>query len=569
MDIGKKIVEQRKKANLTQEQLASELFISRQTLSRWESNAFKPDVDSLYKMAKLFNVSADYFLSDGEEKKKGLTDYQIADIKSSKKILYVMLAVLFIVFIGLFLLVYFLTRNSSNPLTLPLIIIYGIFLLLVAAVVTFAIVRYAKYLDKTILYLSASDYESYLEINRAMAEKATKGRKEIFLAQMALAYLELDRIEECRNIISSLKNPYILSSCFDIQVMLDLDEGKYSEGKAVFLSYALTHRHGRSQTERHVCQAYDGFFNVLEGNKATPEQQKDMDDLISAPLGRRLLMNAPFSKDKIQSKDIAQAAVKQNEHFLSQQINVLNGIEGKGERRFQPFLSSFFWITLFVPLFLFLILLIEPEKAGDPTYLAGSNFGWMAFGAFLGLFCLLSALFIHKREEKDKYVKNVILGTAVTIICLVFSFFPLMGSSAYYTDYSYVKEVSEEINVPLPSKGTLLGQKPDPNRETPPLLFGLRRESIVNFTDQEEYQSFESSLAGSSFWVSSEDERFDSIRYTNEYYWSKKYYAFDYVLFYHVDSETLNPTSQNISGNFLQLSHIQGKSWLLIDSYYN
>jgi hypothetical protein len=351
--------------------------------------------------------------------------------------------------------------------------------------------------------------------------------------------------------------------------MLDLDEGKYSEGKAVFLSYALTHRHGRSQTERHVCQAYDGFFNVLEGNKATPEQQKDMDDLISAPLGRRLLMNAPFSKDKIQSKDIAQAAVKQNEPFLSQQINVLNGIEGKGERRFQPFLSSFFWITLFVPLFLFLILLIEPEKAGDPTYLAGSNFGWMAFGAFLGLFCLLSALFIHKREEKDKYVKNVILGTAVTIICLVFSFFPLMGSSAYYTDYSYVKEVSEEINVPLPSKGTLLGQKPDPNRETPPLLFGLRRESIVNFTDQEEYQSFESSLAGSSFWVSSEDERFDSIRYTNEYYWSKKYYAFDYVLFYHVDSETLNPTSQNISGNFLQLSHIQGKSWLLIDSYYN
>jgi transcriptional regulator with XRE-family HTH domain len=51
MELGKKIVEQRKKAHLTQEELASQLYVSRQTLSRWESDVNQPDVESLAKMA--------------------------------------------------------------------------------------------------------------------------------------------------------------------------------------------------------------------------------------------------------------------------------------------------------------------------------------------------------------------------------------------------------------------------------------------------------------------------------------------------------------------------------------
>ena len=62
MTIGDNIRELRKEKNLSQTQLAKLLFLSQDTISLWERNKSLPDVNSLIKMTKIFNVSSDYIL---------------------------------------------------------------------------------------------------------------------------------------------------------------------------------------------------------------------------------------------------------------------------------------------------------------------------------------------------------------------------------------------------------------------------------------------------------------------------------------------------------------------------
>ena len=65
MSIGNKLAEARKAANLTQEQLAERLGVTRQAVSRWESDAAYPETDKIVRMARLLNVSCDYLLRVG------------------------------------------------------------------------------------------------------------------------------------------------------------------------------------------------------------------------------------------------------------------------------------------------------------------------------------------------------------------------------------------------------------------------------------------------------------------------------------------------------------------------
>ena len=59
MNIGKRIHEIRQQKNLTQEQLASDLAISRQAVSKWESDKAIPDIENLMYISNLYNVSLD------------------------------------------------------------------------------------------------------------------------------------------------------------------------------------------------------------------------------------------------------------------------------------------------------------------------------------------------------------------------------------------------------------------------------------------------------------------------------------------------------------------------------
>ncbi len=64
MTFGEKISKLRKENNYTQEQLAEILGVSRQSVSKWESDIAYPETEKLIKMGKLFECSMDYLLND-------------------------------------------------------------------------------------------------------------------------------------------------------------------------------------------------------------------------------------------------------------------------------------------------------------------------------------------------------------------------------------------------------------------------------------------------------------------------------------------------------------------------
>ncbi len=67
MNFGDKLSSLRRENNITQEQLAEYLGVSRQAISKWESCTAYPETDKLIKMCELFNCSLDYLLRDGEK----------------------------------------------------------------------------------------------------------------------------------------------------------------------------------------------------------------------------------------------------------------------------------------------------------------------------------------------------------------------------------------------------------------------------------------------------------------------------------------------------------------------
>ena len=66
MEFHEKLQELRKNKGLTQEELASALYVSRTAISKWESGRGYPSIDSLRALAKFFSVSLDELLSSEE-----------------------------------------------------------------------------------------------------------------------------------------------------------------------------------------------------------------------------------------------------------------------------------------------------------------------------------------------------------------------------------------------------------------------------------------------------------------------------------------------------------------------
>ena len=82
--LNEKIKKLRISYNMSQVDLAKRLGVSKQCVSNWENDNVQPSVEMLVKIAKFFNVSADYLL-DMDEKTlldvHGLSDTEIAHIK--------------------------------------------------------------------------------------------------------------------------------------------------------------------------------------------------------------------------------------------------------------------------------------------------------------------------------------------------------------------------------------------------------------------------------------------------------------------------------------------------------
>lgn len=112
MKLAEKIQDLRKKNGLSQEQLADYLGISRQAISKWESEQSTPDIDKIVLLSEFFLVSTDYLLKEEKDMTSKIEDdaqkedYTIAvNVKMSKQAFsYLLLGLLFLLTFLFFLL---------------------------------------------------------------------------------------------------------------------------------------------------------------------------------------------------------------------------------------------------------------------------------------------------------------------------------------------------------------------------------------------------------------------------------------------------------------------------------
>lgn len=64
MKFGEKLQKLRKQSGLSQEQLAAQLTVSRQAVSKWELDDTMPDTENVIQLGRIFSVSCDYLLRD-------------------------------------------------------------------------------------------------------------------------------------------------------------------------------------------------------------------------------------------------------------------------------------------------------------------------------------------------------------------------------------------------------------------------------------------------------------------------------------------------------------------------
>ena len=84
MTLGEKIKKYRQARGLSQEQLSEKLSVSRQAVTKWESDKGIPDIHNLQAIAKLFNVSLDSLLAM-DEKIGSIVLKEEIDIEKYKK----------------------------------------------------------------------------------------------------------------------------------------------------------------------------------------------------------------------------------------------------------------------------------------------------------------------------------------------------------------------------------------------------------------------------------------------------------------------------------------------------
>ena len=79
MLLSEKIMSLRKRNGWSQEELAQQLGVSRQSVSKWESMASMPDIQKIMAMSELFGISTDYLLKDELEELPATAAVAVAD----------------------------------------------------------------------------------------------------------------------------------------------------------------------------------------------------------------------------------------------------------------------------------------------------------------------------------------------------------------------------------------------------------------------------------------------------------------------------------------------------------
>lgn len=85
MEIGERLKQARAASEMTQEQVAEQIMVSRVTLSHWENGKTLPDIASLISLSDLYQISLDDLLK-GDPKMTEKAKKDAKDLKSNKRL---------------------------------------------------------------------------------------------------------------------------------------------------------------------------------------------------------------------------------------------------------------------------------------------------------------------------------------------------------------------------------------------------------------------------------------------------------------------------------------------------
>ena len=74
MTFGEKLQKLRKEAGLSQEEFADQMGVSRQAVSKWERDSGYPETEKIIRMGRIFHVTLDYLLNEGEGQSEDLAE---------------------------------------------------------------------------------------------------------------------------------------------------------------------------------------------------------------------------------------------------------------------------------------------------------------------------------------------------------------------------------------------------------------------------------------------------------------------------------------------------------------
>lgn len=97
MSLGNNLLNLRKKEGLSQEEVAEKLNVSRQTISKWETDQSQPDFDKIKPICELYHITASELLFDEKSPDKTTEDITINEndtLRRKKKAFFISLSIL-------------------------------------------------------------------------------------------------------------------------------------------------------------------------------------------------------------------------------------------------------------------------------------------------------------------------------------------------------------------------------------------------------------------------------------------------------------------------------------------
>ncbi len=175
MSIGQKLSDLRKSKHLSQEEVADRLGVTRQTISKWETDQSTPDFDKIIPICELFGLSSDELLgnlnSNDNKDKKGespssmdIENKKENNIKKRKKAIGISLGVLFY-FLSVIWIMIAIPVMKMNP------IVASAVFLLICGIATFVIVYSCMFYSKD---KKEKEKEEELNPNKKLAKQVNE-----------------------------------------------------------------------------------------------------------------------------------------------------------------------------------------------------------------------------------------------------------------------------------------------------------------------------------------------------------------------------------------------------------